>query len=119
MKKYIFLLFACIQIPIFAQDDLMAMLEKDAAKETVYTQATFKGSRMITGQTVETIAKKHLNFWISHRFGSINSGFIDNFFGLDEAKIRLGVEYGLTDNILIGMGRSTIEKTYDFYGKYK
>jgi len=65
------------------------------------------------------LAKQHLNFWISHRFGSINSGFIDNFLGLDEAKIRLGLEYSLTDKWLLGAGRSTIEKTYDFYSKYK
>ena len=119
MKKIILLLLCFIQMNAFGQDDLMAMLEKEAAKETVYTQATFKGGRMINGQTVETIAKKHLNFWISHRFGAINSGFIDNFFGLDEAKIRLGVEYGLTDQWLVGTGRSSIEKTYDFYTKYK
>jgi len=44
---------------------------------------------------------------------------MDNFLGLDEAKIRLGLEYGLSDVWLVGMGRSTIEKTYDFYSKYK
>ncbi|MEK6548031.1 MAG: DUF5777 family beta-barrel protein [Bacteroidota bacterium] len=104
---------------LFAQDDLMAMLEKEDAKQTTYTQATFKASRLINGQTVETIAKKHLNFWISHRFGAINSGFIDNFLGLDEARIRLGLEYAITDQLLVGAGRSTIEKTYDTYVKYK
>jgi lipopolysaccharide assembly outer membrane protein LptD (OstA) len=117
MKKLLILLF--VSSPLFAQDDLLAMLEKEDAKKTTYTQATFKGTRLINGQTVETLAKQHLNFWISHRFGSVNSGFIDNFFGLDEAKIRLGVEYSLTDRILLGAGRSTIEKTYDLYGKYK
>ncbi len=104
---------------LLAQDDLMAMLEKEDAKQTTYTLATFKASRLINGQSVETIAKKHLNFWISHRFGAINSGFIDNFFGLDEARIRLGLEYALTDRLLVGAGRSTIEKTYDTYAKYK
>ncbi len=117
MKKI--LLFLVFSTPLFAQDDLLAMLEKEDAKKVTYTQATFKGTRLINGQTVETLAKQHLNFWISHRFGSINSGFIDNFLGLDEAKIRLGLEYSLTDKLLLGMGRSTIEKTYDFYAKYK
>ena len=117
----IFILFCglLIGLPALAQDDLMAMLEKEDAKQTNYALATFKGSRLINGQTVETIAKQHLNFWISHRFGAINSGFIDNFLGLDEARIRLGLEYALTDNLLIGAGRSTIEKTYDTYAKYK
>lgn len=117
MKNLLLLLVFCN--PLFAQDDLLAMLEKEDAKKTTYTQATFKGTRLINGQTVETLAKQHLNFWISHRFGSVNSGFIDNFFGLDEAKIRLGLEYSLTDKWLLGAGRSTIEKTYDLYSKYK
>lgn len=117
MKKLLFILFC--STPLFAQDDLLDMLEKEDAKKTTFTQATFKGTRLINGQTVETLAKQHLNFWISHRFGSINSGFIDNFLGLDEAKIRLGLEYSLTDKWLLGAGRSTIEKTYDLYSKYK
>ena len=120
MKKILFGFFLIfVNLPLVAQDDLLAMLEKESAKEKVYTQATFKGTRLINGQTVETIAKKHLNFWISHRFGALNSGFIDNFLGLDEARIRLGLEYALTDQWLIGAGRSTIEKTYDVYSKYK
>ena len=120
MKKILFGFFLIfVNLPLVAQDDLLAMLEKESAKEKVYTQATFKGTRLINGQTVETIAKKHLNFWISHRFGALNSGFIDNFLGLDEARIRLGLEYAFTDQWLIGAGRSTIEKTYDVYSKYK
>jgi hypothetical protein len=104
---------------LLGQKDLLDMLNQEDAKKITYTQATFKGTRFINGQTVETIAKKHVNFWISHRFGALNSGFMDNFLGLDEAKIRLGLEYGLSDVWLVGMGRSTIEKTYDFYTKYK
>jgi hypothetical protein len=117
--KILFLLGMLCASPLLGQDDLLAMLNQEDAKKITYTQATFKGSRFINGQTVETIAKKHLNFWISHRFGALNSGFMDNFLGLDEAKIRLGLEYGISDVWLVGMGRSTIEKTYDFYSKYK
>ncbi|MCM0042152.1 MAG: DUF5777 family beta-barrel protein [Algoriphagus sp.] len=104
---------------VVAQDDLLSMLEEEQSKEPTYTIATFKASRLINGQTIETISKNHLNFWISHRFGAVNSGFIANFFGLDEAKIRLGLEYGLTDRWLVGAGRSSLEKTYDLYTKYK
>lgn len=102
-----------------AQEDLLSMLDEEQSKEPTYTIATFKASRLINGQTIETISKNHLNFWISHRFGAVNSGFIANFFGLDEAKIRLGLEYGLTDRWLVGAGRSSLEKTYDLYTKYK
>ncbi|GAB2491158.1 DUF5777 family beta-barrel protein [Algoriphagus taiwanensis] len=117
---FILVLFGLGQIsPALAQDDLLQMLEKEQSKKPFYTLATFKATRLINGQTIETISKNHLNFWISHRFGAVNSGFLANFFGLDEAKIRLGLEYGLTDNWLIGAGRSSLEKTYDFYTKYK
>lgn len=104
---------------VAAQEDLLSMLDEEQSKEPTYTIATFKASRLINGQTIETISKNHLNFWISHRFGAVNSGFIANFFGLDEAKIRLGLEYGLTDRWLVGAGRSSLEKTYDLYTKYK
>ena len=104
---------------VLAQDDLLRMLDEVQSKEPTYTLATFKATRLINGQTIETISKKHLNFWISHRFGAVNTGFIANFFGLDEAKIRLGLEYGLTDRLLVGAGRSSLDKTYDLYTKYK
>lgn len=113
-------LVAMIWIPkALAQDELLKMLDEEQSKEPTFTLATFKASRLINGQTIETVSKNHLNFWISHRFGAVNSGFIANFFGLDEAKIRLGLEYGLTDKWLIGAGRSSLEKTYDLYTKYK
>ncbi len=116
---FLFIAFFGYVSPAVAQDDLMSLLDEDFAKKPTYTFATFKATRLINGRTVETISKKHLNFWISHRFGAVNSGFINNFFGLDEAKIRLGLEYGITDRLMIGAGRSSVEKTYDFYSKYK
>ncbi|MEA5256962.1 DUF5777 family beta-barrel protein [Arcicella aquatica] len=119
MKKYLLVFSFLLSFQSFCQDDLMDMLNKQNETKTEYTTATFKATRLINGQTIETVNKKHLNFWISHRFGAVNSGFIDNFFGLDEAKIRLGLEYGLTDNLTVGVGRSSQEKTYDYYLKYK
>jgi hypothetical protein len=119
MKKLVAIIFCTISIQAFAQDDLMKMLESENKNQTEYTTATFKATRLINGQTIETVGKNQLNFWISHRFGAINSGFIDNFFGLDEARIRLGLEYGITDQLTLGIGRSSQEKMYDFYGKYK
>lgn len=118
MKKLL-TLFCLISSQVFAQDDLMKMLDNETKDQKTFTSATFKATRLINGQTIETVSKNHLNFWISHRFGAINSGFIDNFFGLDEARIRLGLEYGITNQLTIGIGRSSQEKMYDFYGKYK
>lgn len=93
-------------------------LSKQDSAQTVPVTATFKSTRVVNGQSVETMKKKHLDFRISHRFGKLNSGAYQ-FFGLDQATMRLGFEYGLTDDLMIGVGRSTSQKVYDFFGKYK
>lgn len=108
-------------LPMFAQedgDDLMALLAEEEEETTDYTIATFKTTRVINGHSVETVNHGVLMFIIGHRFGRLNSG-IREFFGIDNATIRLGFEYGITDNLSIGYGRSSFEKTYDGFAKYK
>jgi len=119
MKKLFIIVLCSLSTVIFAQDDLMKILDNETKNQTEYVSATFKSTRLINGQTIETVGKNQLNFWISHRFGALNTGFIDNFFGLDEARIRLGLEYGISGQFTVGIGRSSQEKMYDFYAKYK
>ncbi len=101
-----------------AQDDLTKMLEQNEPKTTNFTAATFKGTRIINGHSVETVKKKHLDFLIHHRFDALNSGAY-NLFGLDYSTVRLGFEYGITDRFMVGIGRSSVQKTYDFLAKAK
>jgi hypothetical protein len=100
--------------------DLLGDLERQTtdpqSREVV--QATFKGTRIINGHSVETPGEGTLIFLISHRFGTLNSGAYD-LFGLDNAVIRLGLEYGLNDRLTVGVGRSSVEKTYDGFLKYR
>lgn len=105
---------------VAAQDDLLKMLEEETAKDKKpdYTTATFKTTRLINGHSVENVAAGVLDFRISHRFGYINSGLYE-FFGLDQATTRLGLDYGLTNRWMIGLGRSTFEKQLDGFTKYK
>ena len=100
-----------------AQEDLLKELEGDQPKNYPVI-ATFKSSRIINGQSIETRKSGALEFIISHRFGRVNSG-IENFFGLDDAYIRLGFDYAVNDNFTIGIGRSSFNKTYDGFLKYK
>lgn len=119
MKNLFTLLFLLFTQSILqAQDDLMDQLDKDTKPTIDYTTATFKGTRLMNGQTIETLAAKHMNMWIQHRFGRVNSGF-EGFYGLDESRVRIGFDYGLTDNLMIGIGRSSFEKTSDYFVKYK
>ncbi|WP_353722373.1 DUF5777 family beta-barrel protein [Dyadobacter sp. 676] len=108
----------CSSTVLYAQDDLLNELSKQDSAQTVQVTATFKSTRVVNGHSVETMKKNHLDLRISHRFGKLNSGAYQ-FFGLDQATMRLGLEYGLTDDLMIGVGRSTSQKVYDFFGKYK
>jgi Membrane bound beta barrel domain (DUF5777) len=112
------LCFVLSSLSTIAQDDLLKELDKQSTPQAQNTSATFKSTRIINGHSVENVAAKHLDFRISHRFGTLNSGF-NNLFGLDESRIRLGLEYGITDKLMIGLGRSSHQKTYDYFVKYK
>jgi predicted small metal-binding protein len=103
-----------------AQDttDLMKMLENDIEKTTDYTTATFKTTRLINGHTVENVGKGVMDVKISHRFGKVNGGGYE-LFGLDNATMRLGFDFGLTNYLMVGVGRSTFQKTYDAFFKVK
>ena len=96
---------------VVAQDDLLDFLGEE--EESInYTSATFKDSRVINVQSNETAAKGVLRFVISHRFGRLSDGAYE-LFGLDNATIRLGLDYGITDRIQVGIARSSFEKTYE------
>jgi hypothetical protein len=117
MKK-IFLLF-CLITPtlLVAQEDLLKELDS-ATTGTDYTIASFKGTRIINGHSVETKNGGTLEFIFSHRFGAINGGWYE-MYGMDQADVRLGLDYGITDRLSVSMGRNSVDKTIDGYLKYR
>ncbi len=104
-------------LPAAAQDDLLGLLGPDSVS-TEYTSASFKTTRVINSHSLENTAAGVLDFKISHRFGLLSEG-VGNFFGLDQASIRLGLDYGITNRIMVGIGRSSYQKTVDAFVKYK
>jgi hypothetical protein len=40
-------------------------------------------------------------------------------YGLDQALVRLGLDYGITDNLSVSVGRNSTDKTLDGYIKYR
>jgi hypothetical protein len=103
---------------VVAQEDLLEELEKSQPQETDYVLQTFKGTRLVNGHSVETKAGGDLEFIFSHRFGPLNGGIYE-FFGLDEAYVRLGLDYGITDKLSASIGRNSVDKSLDGYLKYK
>jgi hypothetical protein len=122
MKNKIPLLFA-LSTAMFitsaiGQVDLLSMIEKSEKPTVDYTAATFKTTRIVIGQSIELPPQGNLLFLISHHFGAINTGY-ENLFGLKQATIRLGLEYGLTKWLGFGAGLNTDKNTWDGFIKVK
>jgi hypothetical protein len=116
-RIFLAFLLSMLTLVISAQDDLMNILDKSTPKETNYATATFKSTRVLNGHSIERMPEGQLDVRISHRFGTINSGAY-NFFGLDQSNIHLGLEYGITNWLMVGVGRSEFEKTFDGFAKF-
>jgi opacity protein-like surface antigen len=116
-RLFLALILSLISFGIFAQDDLMNIINQDSTREINYTTATFKSTRVMNGHSIERMVPGQLDVRISHRFGTLNSGGY-NFFGLDQSNIHLGLEYGILKWLMIGVGRSEFEKTYDGFAKF-
>src|SRR4051812_38045963 len=131
MKKLKLLFAAAFSVAVYslpAQEDLLSLVEDSTASAPRKVYATFKTVRICNAQTIETVKKNHLDFRISHRFGNIYDSNLDNpinetfqsFFGFDNATdIRISLDYGLLDNLSIGIGRSKLNKLIDGTVKWK
>ena len=107
MKKLFIILSIFASVNSFAQEEKDNKEEKKEPREKV--EDTFGGTRIINSHSTESLEKRTLQFRISHRFGDMfgTNGGIQTMYGFDNAAdIRLAFEYGLTDNIMIGIGRS-------------
>ena len=101
---------------LISGQDLLSLLDEE--ETTDYVSSSFKTNRIINLHSIENTAGGVLDLKISHRFGFINGG-ISELFGIDQATIRIGFEYGISDRLMIGVGRSSFEKTYDGFFKLK
>ena len=119
MKKNILLVaaFYLVTSSMFAQDDLLKQVE-DPGKKKAYTGYAFKSSRVIMTHSMELLKPGTMDFRILHRFGNINDGAYE-FFGLDHATMRMGFDFGITKNLMVGIGRSTNKKEFDGFIKYR
>ncbi|MFN2457362.1 MAG: DUF5777 family beta-barrel protein [Chitinophagaceae bacterium] len=114
------LYFVSISFLMNAQDStFLNVLEDTVDKQwNPPTTAIFKATQIVNTPTVEAPAEGGLQFMIMHRFGRINEGSYA-LFGLDNATIRFALDYGLTDRLAVGIGRSSFEKVFDGSVKWK
>ncbi|PCJ94964.1 MAG: hypothetical protein COA50_11345 [Flavobacteriaceae bacterium] len=108
--KYIHILFFLLPFTLFSQEDLFSEIDTTAAGG--FETAAFKGLKIVNFESTKMVSQKELYFVVSHRFGSVKTGFKD-FFGLDQAVTRLNFIYGISDGVNIGFSRSSFLKIYE------
>lgn len=112
-------MFFCLSVlnTLNAQDnDLLKLVEGTKPKREVVKNA-FKSTRVINGHCMEFLGPGTMDVRILHRFGQLDQGY-KNFFGLDQASMRLGFDFGIAQNLMGGIGRSTFKKELDALIKY-
>jgi len=95
-----------LPLSIFAQEPAEAVAEEENYEEPAIT---FSSTRVVNGHSVETLEKGTYEFRIEHRFGDIAgvNGGVQNMFGFDNlSDMRIALEYGITDQLMVGFGRA-------------
>lgn len=103
MKKNLLLLLVLYSTRVLSQEEAIRI---------------FNDTRIINGYSVEMQPQGTMKFIISHRFGAINTGG-QELWGLDNSRIRIGLDYAPIDKLNIGIGRSSQQKNFDFFAKYR
>jgi Membrane bound beta barrel domain (DUF5777) len=96
--------------------DLLKLAGEDKPQKEIVKNA-FKSTRVINSHSMEFLSAGTMDFRILHRFGEVNKGY-SNFFGLDQASMRMGFDFGVLQNLMFGFGRSTYKKELDGYIKF-
>jgi hypothetical protein len=109
---------------LLAQDDMLSLLDSAGAKK-VHEKviATFKGSRIINMQSTETVKKLTKDFCVTHRIGNIgkeSGGGPHTLYGFDNSTdIRISFDFGITDNLTLGVARNKMGEMLDGSVKYR
>lgn len=112
MKKFLLLLTLSLSITsLFAQQDSIKQVSSKPVR------FTFGATTLIDINTVETPYKGGLQLEIQHRFSLIEN--YHNLFGIyGSANTRIGLNYGLTDRLMVGAGTTKDNKLQDIQWKY-
>lgn len=124
MKRFISLL--CIlslgiifNHQIIAQENEQQPAEEQPQQDNRPVRGSFDGGQLIDNQTTVTPAKGALEMVIHHRFGNIKENKFDDIFGIySSSNIRMGLNYGITDRLMIGLGTEKDRKLQELHWKY-
>jgi len=118
IQYIVFILFFGILSSISAQD-LLDKLDSEFPKNSLYTLATFKTTRISIGQSIETRAKGVFEISVINRFWNKPNNENTQRFLADEINTRFAIDYGISDRFTIGFGASTFDGLLDGSLKYR
>ena len=117
-------LFLVLSLSAWAQEDLLNLVPANTeqpVKKAVL--ATFKTSKIVNAQSTETVKAHTLDVRITHRFGNMgvqSNGGAHTLYGFDNAaNIRISFDYGITNKLTVGVGRSKRYEMIDAMVKYR
>lgn len=112
MKKiFILLTLSLFFSSLFAQEDTQTQETSNPVR------STFGTTTLIDNQTIESPYKGGLELEIQHRFSLIEN--YHNLFGIyGSANTRIGLNYGITDRLMVGVGTTKDYKLQDISWKY-
>lgn len=103
---------------LFLSSSLQAQMQRQRVVKDAPVDELFLIGSIAGMSTVTNLEARNLNSVIMHNFGLVSSG-IEDFYGLDlGANVRLGIDYGITDKLSIGIGRTSSDDNVDFRFKY-
>jgi len=110
-KTFLFLLLSVFMVSLSAQEEVKSQ------EKSKPVRFTFGTGVLIDNQTVATPYKGGLELQIHHRFSLIEN--YHNLFGIyGAANTRLGLNYGITDRLMLGAGTTKDYKLQDIQWKY-
>lgn len=119
MNRYIGIIFS---IGLLVSFSLSSYAQETTSEETKKdmrpVRFPFESGVLIDNQTVQIPIKKTLEFVIHHRFGTIENGLEDMYGLYAPSNIRLGLNYSLTDKLMVGLGITKNKKYTDLQWKY-
>ncbi len=127
MKKskliiYLILILTILVLRASAQSTDSLLNALDSSKKYNKVESTFKATHVVLSHSTETQKKHDLDLRIRHHFGDIGGEFgsAHTLYGLDVATdLFIGLDYGVSDKLTIGIGRSKHDELFDLYIKQK
>ena len=112
MKKiFAVVILSAFLTPVFSQNETQTQEPSKPVRQT------FGTGILIENQTVATPYKGGLELEIHHRFGMITT--IKDIFGIySSANTRIGLNYGITDRLMVGIGTTKDYVLQDIQWKY-